>query len=259
MASLIRGVISRALLLVLALLAAGSAYVIFVQLPTDMTFWKAGFTLIVLTITMTSALLSSLTLNTRYVILGVLGMAASLFSAVTIIFALWEGKIAKIPATPAEALNNYVGSASGSSIGTGMVIIIALVILALPLINVVLYFAYQSNPVGEILGLVTVGAIVGDIVIAGLATANQSWNEPTLKWAAFLGIIAVIGIVGTPVAASFDSGEVDRDTGRGIHYDIKPDDHSSSPTRPAQPRKVIPQATIPVHEEPQMPELDYRP
>jgi hypothetical protein len=265
MTNLIRSVLGRALLFVLALIALGSAYALFVQIPTDLGFWKITFSLVFLAVALTCALLSSLTLGTRYVIVGVVGMAVSLFGAVTSIFSLWTGEasgsgVAGIPSTPVEAMNSYVGSTDGSPIGAGFVIVVTLLSLALPLINVVLYFAYESNPVGEILGLVTVSAIVGNIIIVGVSTANESGGPDTLKWIAFLGIIAVAGIVGTPVAASFDSDAINYSSRNGVHYDIKSDGElPSALTESSQPKRQTTPAPMPVQEDPPMPRLEYRP
>jgi len=264
MTGLIRGILGRALLLVLALLAAGSAYAVFIQFPADQTFWKVAFTLIVLAVTLTCALCSSLTFGTRYLILGILGVASALLSAVTVIYSLWNGKasgsgIAGMPTSPTEAINSFVGSTTGNSIGVAIVFIIALTALALPLINVVLYFAYQSNTVGELLGIMTAASIVANIVIFGVSTANQSWGALTIKWSIFLAILAVVGIVGTPVAASFDSDAADYASKHRVHYDIKSDEKPSALPESLQPKKKPQTYAEPVHEDPPMPELDYNP
>jgi hypothetical protein len=266
MANLIRGVLGRVLLGILALIALGSAYVVFIQVPGDLGFWKIAFSLVLLAVALASALLSSLTLGTRYVIVGVLGMAASMTSAISSIYSLWTGDstgsgIAGIPTSPAEAMTSYIGSPTdGSPIGAGFMIVIALAMLALPLINVILYFAYESNPVGEILGLVTVSAIIGNIVIVGVSTANESGGPDTLKWTIFLGIIAVVGIIGTPVAASFDSDAANYSSRHGVHYDIKSEGElPSALPNSFQTRKPVAPAPTPVQEDPPMPHLDYRP
>lgn len=266
MANLIRGVLGRILLVVLALIALGSVYVVFVQIPVELGFWKIVFSLVFLAVTLVSALLSSLTLGTRYVIVGVLGIAASSISAISSIYSLWAGEstgsgIAGIPTTPAEAMTSYIGSPTdGSPIGAGYMIIIALAILALPLINVILYFAYESNPVGETLGLVTVAAIIGNIVIVGVSTANESSGPDILKWTVFLGIIAVVGIIGTPVAASFDSDAANYSSRHGVHYDIKSEGElPSALTESFQSKRQATGAPAPVQEDPPMPQLDYRP
>jgi hypothetical protein len=265
MANLIRGILGRMLLVVLALVAVGSAYVVFVQIPVDLVFWKIAFSLVFLAVTLVSALLSSLTLGTRYVIVGVLGMAASSVSAISSISSLWTGDsagsgIAGIPTTPAEALTSYVGSPTdGSPIGAGYMIIIALAILALPLINVILYFAYESNPVGETLGLVTVAAIIGNSIIVGVSTANESGGPDTLKWTVFLGIVAVVGIIGTPVAASFDSDATNYSSRHGVHYDIQSEGElPSALTESFQAKRQATHAPAPVQDDPPMPQLDYR-
>lgn len=265
MTSLIRSVLGRVLLFVLALIALGAAYVLFVQPPTEAGFWKVTFSLVFLAVALTSALLSSLTLGTRYVLVGVLGMAASLISAISSISSLWTGAssgsgVAGIPASPAEAMSSYIGDTDGNPVGAGFVIVVALAVLMLPLINVILYFAYESNPVGEILGLVTVAAIIANIVIIGASTANSSGGPDTLKWMIFLGIVAVIGIVGTPVAASFDSDATDYASRNGVHYDIRSEGTLPSALPDSfQTRKPVAPTPAPVQEDPQMPHLDYRP
>lgn len=141
--------------------------------------------------------------------------------------------------------------------GTGFTFIVVLATLALPLINAVLYFAYESNPVGETLGIVTVAAILGNIVLTGVTVASQSGSQGTAKWIIFLCVIAIIGIIGTPIAASFDSDAKNYASRQGVHYDIPAGGLPSVLPSSYQTKKRS--SAVTAQDDPPMPHLDYRP
>lgn len=264
MGNFIRGLIGKVLLAVLAVGVAVTGYVVFIDFPTEPTFWKVGATLIFLTVTLTCALLSSLTLSTRYVIVGVLGIASALLAMVNSIFGIWSGTstgsgLAGIPASPQEAMTSYAGSMGDNAVGNAIIISIALAALALPLVNVVLYLGYDSNPVGETVSVLTVAAMVASIVIIGVTTATEKGDASTLKWLIFLGIFAAAGFIGTLAASFLDS---DRYRGGSLHYDIKTDGElpSALPSSFQPPKRQEPKTTVIVEDEdPPLPRIEYSP
>jgi hypothetical protein len=252
--------IGRVLLAVLAVGVAVTAFAVFIDFPSDPVFLKAAASLIVLTLTLTCALLSSLTLSTRYVIVGVLGIAAAVLAMVNGLYSVWNDKLGSgisglAASSPAEAFTDYVGSSDGNSVGSAVMIFIALTSLALPLINVVLYLAYDSNPVGEFLGVATVAAMLAGIIIIGVTTATGKSDEASAKWLVFLSIFAVAGFIGTLAASFLDS---DRAIGRGVHYDIKSDSLPSALPSSFQPPKQERKTTVTVEDDdPVLPALQY--
>lgn len=258
MGNFVRGLIGKSLLFVLLVGVALTGYVVFIEFPMNPTFWKVAASTFTLTVALICALLSSLTLTTRYVIVGVLGLASSVLYMVNALYATWENKsselMAGLPTSPSQVMSDYMGSGTGedNGIGSAVMIIVMLVAVALPIINVVLYFSYQSNPVGEILGITTAVAIMALIIIAGVSTATSDGSEMTGKWMIFLSFLSTAGFIGTLAASSFDS---ERYSGGSIHYDIQSDELPSAlpqsfqqPT-PARPRPVV-------NEDPQLPELE---
>lgn len=261
MGNFIRGMIGRVLLAVLAIGVAVTAFSIFIDFPSDPVFLKVAASLIVLTLTLTCALLSSLTLSTRYVIVGVLGIAAAVLAMVNGLYSVWNDKLGSgvsglAASSPAEALTEYVGSSDGNSVGSAVILFVALTALALPLINVVLYLAYDSNPVGEFLGVATVAAMIAGIIIIGVTTATGKSDEVSAKWLIFLSVFAVAGFIGTLAASFLDS---DRANGRGVHYDIKSDgDLPSALPASFQPPKQERKTTVTVEDDdPVLPALQY--
>lgn len=256
MASFVRGILGRALVLVLLLIVLGAAYAVFIQFPTDATLLKVAASLIVLAVTLSCAMCGSLTLGTRYVAVGVLGIAGAFLAAVTSFYAIWGGSpgsgMGGLPSTPAEAMESYVGSTGGNQVAAGFVIAVALTALALPLINITLRFAYESNPVAEILGLVTVGAVLGNIVIIAVTTATGSSDATSIKWTVFLSVLSAAGIIATPAAAAVDVNRVSGNS-RAMHYDITSDVLPSALPKSFQSRSSS--AT----EDPTLPTLDYSP
>lgn len=262
MGNLIRGLIGKALLAVLTVGVAITGYVVFIDFPTDPTFWKVAGTLLVLTATLTCALLSALTLSTRYVIVGVLGIASAFLAMVNSIYGLWSGTttgsgLAGMPASPEEAMSSYAGSMGDNPVGNAVIICIALAALALPLVNAVLYLGYDSNPVGETVSVLTVAAMIASIVIIGVTTATEKGDASTLKWLIFLGIFAVAGFLGTLAASFLDS---DRYRGGSVHYDINTAGElpSALPSSFQPPRKKEPRTTVIVEDEdPPLPRIEY--
>lgn len=221
MIAFIRRMIGFTAVAMLALIVIAGTYIVLVEYPTQPVFGKLLATAILLAVSSISALCNSLTLGTRYIVVGILGLASSLLGAITSVFNIWNGSIASVlPSSPADAMTSYGGLAEGSGIGTGYTLAILLVSMMLPVLNITLYFGYEGNTLSEVLGLVTSAAIIVGIIVISTSTATSNFSPASVKWLTVLGIIAAAGVFATPAACAIGSRG---NTGKGggpIHFDI---------------------------------------
>ena len=221
MIAFIRRMLGFTTVATLALVVAAGTYVVLVEYPTEPVFSKLLMTAIMLAVTSIAGLCSSLTLGTRYIAVGILGLASASLSTVTSAFSIWSDPAASsIPSSPADAITSYGGLAEGTGVGTGFTLAILLASLMLPIINVTLYFGYEGNTLSEVLGLVTVVSIVTVIILTATAAATTSIDSGVMKWQMVLVILATSGVFATPAACAIGSRG---NTGKGggqIHFDI---------------------------------------